>query len=919
MPNKHPFLISILLLVILILSSATARARIVIVGVYDNTPMISMGKSGPEGLFIDILEHVAGQEGWVLQYRYGEWEKVFTLVKSGELDILPAVALKESRRKDLDYNRDALLSNWGGVYTRRGMKVESILDLSGKRIAIQPNDTHGEYFSDLIKKLGVQFTRVPVADYTEILGRLDDSSCDAGVVNFINAKRNARHFDIRTTPIVFNPVEIHFATPKGDPARVLPALDRSIPVLKKNPASVYHTSMEKWFGITETESLGWPVWLKWIIGSAGVIFLASLTLIIALRRVVKVKTNDLVKELRKRKETEKALKFQALLLNNIQDHVTATDLDGNVLYANKAALKHAKRSGEGVSGEPVRQSPLHNTLENGRWRGEVVNHDSDGAKIILDCRARLLKNEEGEPWRMVSVSTDITERKRSEEERELLLTAIEQSPETILITDADGTIQYANSAFETLTGFRRQTLIGQNPRILQSGKHSTAFYRGLWETISSGKPWKGEITNRKKDGALFTEETSISPVRDDSGSIVNYVAVKRDITEELKMKARLSHAQQLEAIGTLAGGIAHDFNNILFPILGYTEILIGDTPPENNTVHSSLQQIRGSALRAKDLVQQILTFSRQEKTEYRPLKIQLIAKEVIKLLRSTIPKNIEIKQYIDPNCSAVHADATQIHQILMNLATNAYHAMEEDGGELKIELQQVDVDTASPLELPSGRYARLLVSDSGVGMTPELVEKVFDPYFTTKEKGRGTGIGLSVVHGIVNKMNGHIRIDTAPGEGTNISIHLPVDEAFENAAGSRTASRSLRRGSESILLIDDEEIIAAMQKQALEKLGYKVAYRISPLEALEAFKARPDSFDLVLTDLSMPKMNGDQLAIAIHHIRPDLPVVLCTGFGEKLTPEKINSAGIRDIIMKPVVMTELSEKIRKALDEPNEK
>ena len=910
----------------LVVSLVPVHAKTVTVGIYDNKPMVFMDNSGPNGLFIDVLRHIAVREGWTLRFRYGKWDYVFDLVKKGQVDVLPGVALKASRKAYLDYNQDPILSNWGVVYTRKNLKVGSILDLSGKRIAVQPDDTHGEYFSDLLRKLGVGCTRVDIANYTDIFKALDAQACDAGVVNFINSKMNARFFDVQITPIVFNPVGIHYAVPKGDPAGLLEGVNRRVTGLKADPKSIYHKSMATWFGVVSEKGDRFPLWLKWSFGILAAVFILLFTGNMALRRHVKNKTRELVLELNKRKQAEEELRFQALLLDNIHDHVTATDLDGNIVYVNDAEVRILKRGRDRLMGQPVsvygdnpekgatQAEILAQTLEQGAWRGEVVNYASDGEEIIMDCRTRLIRDENGSPWRMVGISTDITQRKRSEAEKELLLTAIEQSPETVIITDADGRIQYANSAATLLTGYDRETLVGSNPRIVKSGEHDQEFYAQMWATITGGDTWKGTIVNRRKDGTLYTEEASISPVQDESGKISNFVAVKRDISDELRLKNQLTQARKMETIGTLAGGIAHDFNNILFPILGHTEILLGDERTEERAVRDSLNQIYASALRAKSLVQQILTFSRQENTEYRPLKIQLILKEVIRLLRSTIPKNIEVKQFIDTGCRPVNADATQIHQVIMNLTTNACHAMGGDGGELGIRLEDARISGSGTQRILPGIYVRLTVSDTGVGMTHDLIEKAFDPFFTTKEKGKGTGMGLSVVHGIVENMKGSITVDSTPGRGTAFKVYFPVDDATAGSDTPPPAHEPLHPGTETLLLVDDEQAVLDMVRLALEKLGYEVCARVSPVDALETFKQRPREFDLVITDLSMPQMTGEQLVSEMLKIRKDTPVIVCTGFSETLTPDTATKLGIRDVAMKPVILRELSGKIRSVLD-----
>ncbi len=389
--------------------------------------------------------------------------------------------------------------------------------------------------------------------------------------------------------------------------------------------------------------------------------------------------------------------------------------------------------------------------------------------------------------------------------------------------------------------------------------------------------------------------------------------IATDITELKNMEDRLHQAQKMEAVGTLAGGIAHDFNNILFPIVGYTEMLMEDVR-EDSEMGDSLKQIYSGALRARDLVQQILAFARQEKSELAKMKMQLIVKEALKLIRSTIPTTIAIRQNIRPDCGPIKADPTQVHQIIMNLATNAYHAMEESGGELMVGLRQIELAEGDLMnsDLVPGVYACLTVADTGIGMTREVMDKIFDPFFTTKKRGKGTGMGLSVVHGIVRSMDGAVDVYSEPGRGTEFHVYLPVvGEAAE--IDDSLIKEPLAGGSERILLVDDEHAIVAMEKQFLERLGYRITAFTGGVEALEAFREGPDQFDLVMTDLSMPKMPGDKLAAELIKIRPDIPILLCTGFSETLTEETIASLGIRGFMMKPIVIKVLAKKLRELL------
>jgi len=389
--------------------------------------------------------------------------------------------------------------------------------------------------------------------------------------------------------------------------------------------------------------------------------------------------------------------------------------------------------------------------------------------------------------------------------------------------------------------------------------------------------------------------------------------IATDITAQKKLEEDLRQAQKMESIGTLAGGIAHDFNNILFPIVGYSEMLLEDIP-EESPYRESLKKIHSGSLRARDLVNQILTFSRQEANELKPIKVQSIIKDALKLMRSTIPTTIEIKSYIKSDCRKIQADPTQIHQIVMNLTTNASHAMEKTGGKLKVNFKEVELgeQDLADLEMKPGIYNCLIVADTGVGMDKELSDKIFEPFFTTKEKGKGTGMGLSVVHGIVKNMNGAIHVYSEPGKGTEFHVYLPLADT-EKKVQKTDAGMSLQVGTEHILLVDDEKEILTMEKKVLTRLGYQVTSFTHSTEALKIFSKNPDEFDLVITDMTMPNLSGDKLSTELIKIRSDIPILLCTGFSETISEQKAASLGIRGFLFKPIVMKELAQKIRDVL------
>jgi len=387
-----------------------------------------------------------------------------------------------------------------------------------------------------------------------------------------------------------------------------------------------------------------------------------------------------------------------------------------------------------------------------------------------------------------------------------------------------------------------------------------------------------------------------------------------DITDRKKLETRLQQAQKMESIGNLAGGIAHDFNNLLFPIIGLAELLKEDLP-EGSPQHKHAKGIFRAGKRAGDLVNQILTFSRQSEDKMIPVSVQTVLREVLKLSRSTIPSNIEIHKNIQQDCGKVLANPTQIHQIAMNLITNAYHAVEEKNGTIELELKQIvlsDNDlTNTPI--PSGEYVRLSVSDNGIGIPGNAIHKIFEPYFTTKKKGKGTGLGLAVVYGIIKEHSGDIKVYSEEGKGTTFIVYLPVmKDNLETAVIDKEPE--MAAGKENILLVDDETPVAELEGQILSRLGYQVTVETDSLTALETFRSQPDAFDLVISDMTMPKMTGDQLAKKILAIRADIPIVICTGFSEKINENQAKDIGVKGFLMKPVPKVEMTQMLRKILD-----
>jgi len=520
---------------------------------------------------------------------------------------------------------------------------------------------------------------------------------------------------------------------------------------------------------------------------------------------------------------------------------------------------------------------------------------------------------------------DITDRKQAEEalreSEEKFKAVVEDTPVLICRFISEGIITFVNDTYCKYFDKSSDRLIGKCFLSFIPEADRKAVMTNLSSLTAESPVHTHEHRVIGPNSEICWQKWTNHAMFDEHGEVTAYQAIGEDITllkktekEKLKLESQLQQSQKMESIGTLAGGIAHDFNNILFPIVGHTEMLLEDVP-EDSPLRGSLDEIYTGSLRARDLVKQILAFSRQDSHEIKLMRMQPIIKDALKLIRSTIPTSIEIKQYIRKDCGIIKADPTQIHQVVMNLATNAYHAMEGNGGELKVSLKEVELGEQDVLhpDMEPGTYACLTMADTGVGMDKDLTGRIFDPFFTTKETGKGTGMGLSVVHGIVKNAGGSVHVYSEPGKGTEFHVYLPVVESSSEQQEIQP-KEPIQRGTERILLVDDEEAIITMEKQMLERLGYQVVSRTSSVEALEAFRENPDKFDMVITDMAMPNMSGDRLASEVVKIRPNIPILLCTGFSERMPEEKAKSMGIKGFLMKPIVMKDLSNKIHEVLD-----
>ncbi len=538
----------------------------------------------------------------------------------------------------------------------------------------------------------------------------------------------------------------------------------------------------------------------------------------------------------------------------------------------------------------------------------------DGAVRWIFNILVITRDEDGNATHYEGYVLDATNRKDAEVERERLMMAIEQAAEAVVITDVLGSIEYVNPAFEKITGYSRDEIIGKNPRVLQSGEHNLAFYTAMWSTLVEGNSWSGKFVNRKKEGSLYTEEVSITPIKNSIGEIINYVAVKRDITVEVKLEDQLRQAAKMEAVGQLAGGVAHDFNNLLQVINGYTELALADMSPEHS-IYEYIQEIEKAGSRAQALVSQLLSFSRRQIIKPVDINLNDVTDKLMTMIKRVIGEHIQCEFIPGHKLGTIHADSGQMEQILINLCVNSRDAM-PGGGNLTIETCNALIDSDYALTHPwskPGRYVLLSITDDGSGMDKKTQKSIFDPFFTTKKTGKGTGLGMSTVYGIVKQHKGDIQVYSEPGKGTMFKIYLPVVERKATEIPSKVEAAP-KGGKETILLAEDDEMVRNLTRQALIMAGYTVIEAANGGEALTLFNKHATQVKLLLLDVVMPGLGGKEVYDKIIETHPSIPTLFCSGYSHNA----IHTGFVLDeglnFIQKPYSPDTLLRTIRKILD-----
>ncbi|MGE5644162.1 MAG: PAS domain S-box protein [Acidobacteriota bacterium] len=535
----------------------------------------------------------------------------------------------------------------------------------------------------------------------------------------------------------------------------------------------------------------------------------------------------------------------------------------------------------------------------------------DGVHRWVTCRGEAVRDASGRVTRLRGTTQDITARIDAEQKMSSLAAAIEQSAEQVVITDTEGKIVYCNPAFENVTGYTKEEVAGRNPRFLKSGRQGGEFYSKLWETIRRGEVWSGQFVNRRKDGTFYSEDATISPIRAASGKITGFVAVKRDVTERINLENQLRRAQKLESVGRLAGGVAHDFNNLLTVINGYAEMML-NMLGEGDPLRAPVAEIQHAGERAAALTRQLLTFSRAQVVEPKATDLNSLITENRAMFQRLLGEDIELLTKLASPLGPVMADPGQLHQVVMNLAVNARDAM-PGGGKLTIETANVELEENEVAGLAPGPYVLLTVADTGVGIEKEIQERIFDPFFTTKGEGEGTGLGLSMVYGIVRQSGGAVALFSEPGQGATFRIYLPRTEG--GAAGVEAAEPAAGglRGSETILVVEDQDAVRKWVVQALKSYGYRILEASQGADALEMTRLHEGAIELLLTDVVMPHMTGKELAEQLQPLRPDMKVLYMSGYAADLIARRAPlDPGVAHIA-KPFTPSALAAKVREVL------
>jgi signal transduction histidine kinase/CheY-like chemotaxis protein/ABC-type amino acid transport substrate-binding protein len=971
--NIRIIILSLALAPWVLLGAASDMTNVINVGVSSQEPFVYIRSGGAavKGFLPDILNYVAAQKGWQIRYIPDTPANNAIKLEQGALDLVMPAPWPSDRIGRQDFTREGMVASCGQLYVANSVLVFSLSDLAGKTIAVMRGDPHYEQFRAMLTEARIRCEFIEMDSYTQILESLDRRSVDTGLIDRFFGERSARDYGVTASPITSPTIEFRFASPRNRSGKLIEGLDYWQSVLKADRKSLYYRSLEYWTRLDRR-------YLPLFFGSLMILIALLVSGGFAVRRLRQavdartLRLNAANDELRKSYDTlasrEKTTESQKVwyrsLLNSTEDIILVHGLDARnhptkFIEANRTAchrlgytrtelLALTPRDIE-VMSDSGSQQPYAPLLKSGSSPAapgeppaagdqlvpphvftERTYRTKSGNEIPMEITVRVLEHE-GRPA-VFCCAHDITRRRETQfalkESERRFHDFFARSPIGIALYDIGQRLMDINPSALGMFGVSDRShfvapTLPQLPEMSEEVGHTvlkggTARYEAVMDFDLAKEA--GLVLQSTRSGKSHFDILITNLGLDWDFKPKGFLVMLQDITEHrraeeaLRQNERLlRQAHKMEAIGTLAGGIAHDFNNILTPIIGYTEMALFGCTPEDTNRHN-LDEVLKASHRAKDLVRQILAFSRQTEGEERPLRLAAVIEEVMTLLRGSVRPDIQLHADIKTDRDMVRADPTQLHQVLMNLGTNALHAMRRTGGILEYSLHPVVLDskTKGPLSrLRRGSYVDLTVRDTGIGMDRATVERIFEPFFTTKKSGEGTGMGLAVAHGIVTALHGIITVESEVGKGSLFHVVLPLME--KTGEKVPVSHEPVPRGTERVLFVDDEKDIVNMVAQMLKTLGYTPVACLRSQDAIALLREAPDRFDILITDQVMPGMTGMELVREAHQLRPNLPVLLCTGFSKSLSDEELLEGGVKEILMKPIVLRQLAEAIRRVL------
>jgi len=897
------------------------------VGVYENIPKIFTNENGTiTGFWPELLRHIAAKENWQIEWISGTWSQGLERLKNGQINIMPDTGWTEPRSRKYDFSRETILVSWSRLYVPEGSEIKSIIDLDGKTIAGLKGSFNlegPEGIKEIIHKFHLIVNIKELENYEQIFKALDKGEIDAGVTNKDFGNRHEDEYAVERTAIIFQPAKMQFSFTKDHKLTpfLMEKIDDNIKKFKTDKNSIYYQALEKYIGGRQRETFIEiiPPWAKiaFAIACGAILFLAAVGIVCRIqvqRRTV---------------ELQKSEKKYRTLIDDSPDLRYRTDIDGKIIFISSSVHKLSGYTTQEAIGikmtEEVYVFPDQGEVFFSilKEKGFITEFEAqlkrkDGSIWWASTNARLIKDQNGNFLSVEGVTRDITDRKLAEkalqQSEERYRKYFEEDLSGAYIAEPDGRLIACNQEYKKIFKFdSTQHALHMPINELYENPGERLRFLELIKTEKRLKNYEPKL--KTVNGVPVNVVENASGVFDKEGNLQHIRGFLLDVTEQRKLEAQLLQAQKMEAVGTLAGGIAHDFNNILSGIFGYSQLAITniDKPAK---AKENISKIITGAQRAAALVQQILTFSKKSEYQKRPLPIYTTLDEALQLLRSTLPATIKIKKELHSRAMAL-ADPTKIHQVIMNLCTNAYHAMGKTGGVMTISLTDMKISKPKTMKnkiIPLGDYLMLEISDTGHGMDERTLEKAFDPYFTTKHLGKGTGLGLAIVTAIVEEHEGFLEVYSELNKGTNFYIYLPIINENKKPHTSNSKNNFSLKGSEKIMFADDEEMIRNISKELFERHGYKVGLFKNGSEAFEEFEKKPLQFDLLITDMTMPELTGDKLAAKILKIRPDFPIILCTGYSENISEADAIKIGIKKYVQKPIATQDLIFLVRKILD-----